>query len=130
MLNVMSYNFYGPWSSYTGQNSPLYASAIETAYEKKYLNLNSSVHLWVDAGAPPEKINVGMAFFGRSYTLLNESDHGLHAPFNKSKTASYTYRQVGMSSLFSFENSIPVPVNQSERVFLDTLSVFFEHSFR
>lgn len=94
MLNLMTYNFYGPWSTYTGQNSPLYASSIESAYEKKYLNVNASVHHWINAGAPPEKINVGIAFYGRSYKLCDGEKHGLHAAFDKNDTKTYTYRQV------------------------------------
>lgn len=96
----MTYNYYGSWSAYTGQNSPLYASSIETAYEKTHLNVNVSVHNWIKAGAAPEKMNIGMAFYGRSYTLLNESIHGLHAPFNKNRTDTYTFRQVCLGVIF------------------------------
>lgn len=94
MLNLMTYNFYGPWSAYTGQNSPLYASSIESNYEMTHLNVNASVNKWINAGASPRKINVGLAFYGRSYTLTNYTQHGLHAPFSKSHCGVYTYRQV------------------------------------
>lgn len=98
LINVMTYNFYGPWSQYTGHNSPLYPSSIETAYEKANLNVNISIINWLNAGVPKEKIMVGVPFYGRRFTLLNETINGLHAPFNKSKTGSCTYKTVSIPS--------------------------------
>ncbi|XP_066245605.1 acidic mammalian chitinase-like [Euwallacea similis] len=78
-INVMSYDFYGPWSSYTGENSPLYASSIESDWEKSHLNVASAATNWVNAGAPKNRLAIGTAFYGRSFTLADANSNGLHA---------------------------------------------------
>ncbi|XP_074037099.1 acidic mammalian chitinase isoform X2 [Leptinotarsa decemlineata] len=95
MFNLMCYNYYGPWSAYTGQNSPLFASSIESAYEKRNLNIAASVKNWIDAGAPKEAINVGVPFYGKAFQLADPKIHGLHAPFIKAGSpVSPTFRQL------------------------------------
>lgn len=79
----MTYDFYGTWSSYTGQNSALYPSSVETAYEKSSLNIDSCVKKWIQAGIPKSKLVVGTAFYGKSFALSDAAQHGLHAPITK-----------------------------------------------
>ncbi|RZC36447.1 Glyco hydro 18 domain containing protein, partial [Asbolus verrucosus] len=80
-INVMTYNMYGPWSAYTGQNSPLWPSSVETKWQKANLNMAAAVNQWIDAGASPDKLIAGIAFYGRSFTLTDPHINGLHAPF-------------------------------------------------
>ncbi|XP_033321130.2 acidic mammalian chitinase [Megalopta genalis] len=76
-INVMTYDFNGYWSGYTGMNSPLYASPKDGDNQ---LNVNASIHYWLSQGAPANKIIVGVPFFGMTFTLKNSKDHGVHAP--------------------------------------------------
>lgn len=76
----MTYDMYGSWSEYTGQNSPLYASSVESDWERENLNLAAGMKQWQEAGASNNKLIAGVAFYGRSFTLKDESKHGLHAP--------------------------------------------------
>ncbi|KAJ8928196.1 hypothetical protein NQ314_019259 [Rhamnusium bicolor] len=46
-FNVMTYDMYGSWSSYTGQTSPLYASHVESDWEKHNLNIDACSHNWI-----------------------------------------------------------------------------------
>lgn len=82
IINLMTYDFYGDWSDYTGQNSPLYASSVESSYEKTHLNVAVSAKNWVNAGVPKSKLAIGTAFYGRSFTLESSKNHGLHAAFS------------------------------------------------
>lgn len=81
-INVMTYDMYGSWSSYTGQCSPLYASSVEDEWERNTLNLAAAGNNWVNAGASKDKLAMGIAFYGRSFTLSDPNQHGLHAPFD------------------------------------------------
>ncbi len=65
-INLMMYDFHGAWSDTTGHNAPL--DEVETAL-KKYL----------DAGASPEKLVLGIPFYGQRWTGVEEEDdnHGL-----------------------------------------------------
>nr|XP_033321130.1 acidic mammalian chitinase-like [Megalopta genalis] len=76
-INVMTYDFNGYWSGYTGMNSPLYASPKDGDNQ---LNVNASIHYWLSQGAPANKIIVGVPFFGMTFTLKNSKNHGVHAP--------------------------------------------------
>lgn len=76
----MTYDMYGPWSDYTGQNSALYPASIESDWEKENLNMQACVNQWINAGASPSKLVAGIAFYGHSFTLKNSNNNGLHAP--------------------------------------------------
>ncbi len=76
LLNVMTYDFYGPWEPVANHNSPLYPSegadssrCVDAAYR-----LYNKAH-----GIPASKINIGVPFYGQTYTrctALNESHAG------------------------------------------------------
>ncbi|XP_050295248.1 acidic mammalian chitinase-like isoform X2 [Anthonomus grandis grandis] len=80
VINIMTYDYFGSWSNTTGQNSPLYPSSLDSAYEREYLNIEASIKNWVEAGAPKEKLAVGLPFYGRTFTLADPTNHGVHAP--------------------------------------------------
>ncbi|CAG9820362.1 unnamed protein product [Phaedon cochleariae] len=80
MINLMCYNFYGPWGTTTGQNSPLFDSPLDTPYERANLNVAAALSQWLRTGAPKDKVNVGVPFYGRSFALASSEEHGLHAP--------------------------------------------------
>ncbi|CAK9814906.1 Acidic mammalian chitinase [Anthophora quadrimaculata] len=77
-INIMTYDFNDPGNSYTGMNSPLYASSKDNDYQKT-LNVNAAVRYWLSQGAPANKIIVGVPFYGITFTLKDASNHGLHA---------------------------------------------------
>lgn len=81
-INLMTYDYYGPWTEYTGFNSPLYASPIESDWEKKNLNIDVSYNQWLKKGASANKLMIGLAFYGRSFKLKDSQKHGIHAPFS------------------------------------------------
>jgi chitinase len=63
-VNVMAYDFAGPWSPRTGHNAALYAyPGIEDAT----FTVDSAMQRWEAAGMPPEQLNVGLAFYGRGF---------------------------------------------------------------
>lgn len=62
-INLMSYDFFGAWESETNHNSPLYAPANGNPD----FNCNSAIQRLInDYNVPSEKINLGVAFYGRS----------------------------------------------------------------
>lgn len=78
-INVMTYDFYGSTPSRTNHHSPLYAprKGID-GYD-----LDSSIrHLIENHQVPPSKINIGLAFFGRSLRTKGKAD--LHAASHRS----------------------------------------------
>ena len=70
-INVMTYDFYGSTPGRTNHHSPLYPP-------RKGMNgydLDSSVRNLIENHyVPPSKINIGLAFFGRSLRTKGEAD--------------------------------------------------------
>lgn len=76
----MTYDFHGAWAGFTAQNSPLYSSSSEGQWQADNLNCNSSITHWILEGAQPEKLTIGIAFYGKSFILSDPNNYGLGAP--------------------------------------------------
>ena len=64
-LNVMTYDFSGPWMSYSGINSPLYQDAADP---EQAGSLKTSMDLYNKIyGVPRAKLNIGTAFYGYEF---------------------------------------------------------------
>jgi chitinase len=77
-LNLMTYDYYGSWSSSTGFNAPLYPSTPDPAH----LSVDTTVQAYLAAGVPAEKLVVGLPFFGRGWQGVADTNHGLYQPFS------------------------------------------------
>lgn len=65
----MTYDYHGTWDDVTGLNSPLYARDSEPFNETKstdWKNANFSINYWIQNGCAPEKINFGLAAYGKN----------------------------------------------------------------
>ncbi|KAM6981814.1 chitinase-3-like protein 1 [Tautogolabrus adspersus] len=71
-INVMTFDFHGPWESVTAHHSPLYQGSQDTG-DAIYSNTASALEYWRDQGAPEEKLNMGMAAYGRAFSLSSNS---------------------------------------------------------
>nr|APA05224.1 chitinase [Tetranychus cinnabarinus] len=98
-LNIMSYDFHGKWDTKTGHNAPLYAQANESEW-RKMLSIDYGVKLWEKLGAPKEKIVVGMATYGRSFTLSSLQHHGMNAPSAGGGKAGEFTREAGFLAFY------------------------------
>jgi chitinase len=65
MINLMSYDFFGAWDAVANHNAPLNASGCGDPG----FNISTAFTLLTQQyGVPANKINVGVAFYGRSQT--------------------------------------------------------------
>jgi len=86
-INLMSYDLHGPWggesNAVTNFNSSLYAISDDPSpYPiNEDFNLDASVQLYIDLGVPREKLNAGLAFYGRSFAGVPDENNGLFAPY-------------------------------------------------
>jgi chitinase len=76
-VNVMAYDFAGPWSPRTGHNAPLYTYP---GIEDPTFSVDSAMQRWVAAGMPRERLNTGLAFYGRAFGGV--ADHQPGSPFD------------------------------------------------
>ncbi len=79
-INIMTYDFYGSWPSNltTNHNAPLYPPTSGNPE----LCLQRSVEAYLNHNIPPEKIVVGLAFYGRSFGGVQSSTDGLFASYS------------------------------------------------
>ncbi|XP_037094087.1 probable chitinase 10 [Pollicipes pollicipes] len=78
-LNLMAFDFHGAWDDVVGHNAPLYPMESASRAEKK-LSVDGAARELVREGAPPEKILIGLATYGRTYTLQDPALYDIGAP--------------------------------------------------
>ncbi|XP_058457279.1 probable chitinase 10 [Malaya genurostris] len=89
-INLMAYDFHGKWERETGHNAPLYAPSSDSEWRKQ-LSVDFAANLWVKMGAPKEKLVIGMATYGRSFTLTNTDRYKVNSPAKDGgKAGEYT----------------------------------------
>ena len=63
-------DFHGSWDANTGVNSPLYDQS--TTDPEPGWSVDGCVKNWESRGAPKDKLNIGLAFYGRSFRGAKE----------------------------------------------------------
>uniref|UniRef100_A0A8B9KJV3 chitinase n=1 Tax=Astyanax mexicanus TaxID=7994 RepID=A0A8B9KJV3_ASTMX len=89
-VNVMTYDFHGAADNFTGHNSPLYQGAQDQG-DQVFLNTDYAMRYWRDNGIPVEKLRMGFATYGRTFTL-SSANNGVGAP-TSGPAAPGTYTQ-------------------------------------
>lgn len=98
-INVMTYDLHGAWEKITGHNSPLHSRRDEMGPDTQ-LNIAWAAEYWYKLGLPKQKLNVGLALYGRSFTLTDPYNNGVGAPAKgKGNAGNYT-REAGFLSYF------------------------------
>ncbi|XP_033099829.1 probable chitinase 10 isoform X2 [Anneissia japonica] len=94
-LGLMSYDLHGSWESLAGHHSALYA----TSNQDQTLTVSYAASFWTNGGAPNNKLMIGIATYGRTFTL-STSESGIGAPvIGAGKAAPYT-ESAGLMSYY------------------------------
>ncbi len=93
-INVMSYDFHGGWDAkgptdfhshlYNDPASPNSATTLGASY-----NIDSAVNALIAAGAPANKIVLGIPFYGRGWTGVTNANNGLYQAATGAATGTY-----------------------------------------
>uniref|UniRef100_A0A3Q3JHE2 Acidic mammalian chitinase n=1 Tax=Monopterus albus TaxID=43700 RepID=A0A3Q3JHE2_MONAL len=71
-INVLTFDFHSSWENVTGHHSPLHQGSKDKG-DKIYSNTDYAMRYWRDQGAPTQKLNLGLAAYGRAFTLSSAS---------------------------------------------------------
>jgi chitinase len=71
-VGVMNYDYSGPWSQTTGFLAPLFSTGRGDSHD-----IEHSIASYEAAGVPPEKLLMGLPFYGYSWTDVNGAANGL-----------------------------------------------------
>jgi chitinase len=74
-INIMTYDFHHGGSYQTGHHANLYHSSLDAPDGDA---TDKAVHLHLDAGVPPEKLNIGVPFYGRVWKGVEPLKNGLY----------------------------------------------------
>lgn len=81
---LMTYDFYGPWSSRSGFNAPLYAPSSAQSG-----SVDTAVTTWLSRGVAAEKLVLGMPLYGYIYQGVSSSGSGLNSGFSSARSVTY-----------------------------------------
>ena len=115
-LNLMMYDFHGAWSETTGHNAPL--DEVE-----------KSLNNFLEAGALPEKLVLGIPFYGQRWKGVEEKDgnHGLGSKVSPDYNSDYGIQYPKVVQLLEDKNytrywdqeaKSPYIYNSVEKVFI------------
>lgn len=78
-INLMAYDFHGSWDATTHFNAPLFSIKDDPAKDEasKRLNVDAAVQTYLAAGAPPEKLVLGVPFYGVGWSGVPKTNNGL-----------------------------------------------------
>nr|AYD38868.1 acidic mammalian chitinase-like protein [Mytilus galloprovincialis] len=97
-INIMSYDLHGSWQSTTGHNSPLFPKSDEYG-DQRYLNIDYVAKYWNSSGAPKGKLIIGLATYGRTFTLSGSQTSIGAAASGPGIKGQYT-REAGIMSYY------------------------------
>jgi chitinase len=92
-INVMSYDFFNSLTPTTGHHAGLYKALLASPTDR---DAESSVKQHLAAGIPPEKIVLGVAFYGRGFTGVRPINNGLNQPYERFE-AAHDYSELASS---------------------------------
>jgi len=78
ILNLMTYDMHGVWDGMTGHHAAMASDGGSTDFRKEF-TVPYAVDYWIAGGFPANKIALGLATYGRAFSLANENEHGLTA---------------------------------------------------
>ena len=95
-VNIMTYDYSGPWDNFTGIDAPLYGRWGEgfVGHPKYQFNIHETVQYYLDHGIPPEKIAMGIHTESKGWVLENNEKNSLYCPGSASPNMTYS-RQEG-----------------------------------
>lgn len=124
-INIMTYDFHGEWEKQTGHHSNLMPSDFDLNEVRRSASL--AVHQHLKVGIPPDKIMLGVPFYGRWWKGVNPSKSGVYQ--EASGGGSYNYHEIADSLIQTgrfqvlWDSTAQVPFLWSE---IDSIFVTYE----
>ncbi|XP_023025539.2 chitotriosidase-1 isoform X1 [Leptinotarsa decemlineata] len=96
-INVMAYDFHGSYDPYLGHPAPLYPSTLDNQNGANSTStVSAGIEYWLDNGADPSKLNLGVLTYGQSYTLADETKTNPYDPARGAGIAGPYTQQEGL----------------------------------
>ncbi|MDC3415937.1 glycosyl hydrolase family 18 protein [Aquibacillus salsiterrae] len=86
-IQLMTYDIHGEWDQMSGFNAPLFRDPDSKFYWD--WSVDDSVKTYIASGITPGKLVMGLAFYGREFYNVTNSNNGLYQPFSGGRSVSY-----------------------------------------
>ncbi len=105
-INLMGYDFHGTWDTTTNFNAPLFRTSTDPA--DAGLSVDAAVQTYLSAHVPTEKLVLGVPFYGKGWSGVSETDHGLYQPASGAapgtwEEGSYDYKDIQKNYLSKYQ---------------------------
>merc|ERR1712168_1775301 len=101
LINLMAYDLRGKWEKFTGHHTALEGPPDDI------LTVKYATQYWIDKGAPPSKIALGLGTYGRSFKLVDMNKNGIGAPANGNPPRGPYTRESGFLSYYEICDMMP-----------------------
>jgi chitinase len=98
-VSVMAYDLHGAWEDFVSPNAPLYSRESESGLQAT-LNVDWAMNYWLSEGAPPNQLLLGIATYGRTFTLVNPADNQIGSKARGPGTEGQFTREKGFLSYY------------------------------
>jgi len=119
LINLMTYDLHGAWEQRTGCNANLYATTEDTnlgggvgageATTGYPLSVSWAVQYWIDGGAPASKLTIGLATYGRGWTLSDPNNMGYNSPASGASSKGGSTGEAGYRSYYEIQDILTKP---------------------
>lgn len=89
MVNLMMYDTHGHWEDKTGHHALAHKMSGDDRLNGT-TNVEWVVENWIQLGADPAKLTLGLGAYGRSFALLDANNNGYMAPTKLQSTGLYS----------------------------------------
>lgn len=94
-INLMTYDFHGAWESRSNFHSALFTSSNDPSTgDARFYNSHDAIQTLLDLGVSADKLNLGIATYGRGWTKVSSVNNGLY----QSGTAAPGSLEAGIES--------------------------------
>ena len=110
-INVMAYDFNGPWSAVSNFNAPLYASPGDPT-STPGVNADAAIQNYLGRGVPPDKLVLGVPFYGRAVQGVANVNGGLFQGFTGIPMGTWDDATTGATGMFDYADIAANYLNQ------------------
>ena len=96
-INIMSYDYSGPWDPFTGPDAPLYGRWGEgfIGHPKYQFNIHETVQYYLKSGIPGSKLSLGIHTESKGWTLNDSNKTNVYCPADEASPNMTFSRQEG-----------------------------------
>ncbi len=84
-ISIMTYDYTGEWSTHAWHNSPLYDYGSDENW-----SLSRAMQYYLQRGVPASKLNIGLAFYGKSFAGCQGPNQSFAGPGQTSGSIDYS----------------------------------------